>query len=111
MRISPLLFIVVFVLLCVGWVIYLEVDKRNFINSLPHAPTTEQNVRDSSKVQHLVPPAPASDEQTVTKRTTDKPPDEKFGKEQRPTENHKEYPMITIGETIQRGYLTHRKNN
>ena len=92
MRISPLLIITVFVILLIGWVIYLEIGNKNFVDNLPQAPTEEQNVHNSSKVQHLSPTTTPSDEQTVTKLITSKPPDQQSEKEQTDNEVRQEAP-------------------
>ncbi len=70
MRIVPLLLIGVLVLLCIGWVIFSEVNKNNFTNNL--SPVAKQPLRDPSKVQQHITISSSADEQTETKLTPEK---------------------------------------
>ena len=74
MRISPLLIIVIFVILIVGWSVYLEIGNRNFSNNLPGVPTEEQSPSESSEMQYSDSEAHTPEEQSVAKTITDTPP-------------------------------------
>ena len=83
MRISPLLIIVIFVILIVGWTVYLEIGNRNFSNSLPGVLTEKQRSSESSEVQHSDSREHTPEEQSVSKTITDTPSETRsFEKEQ-----------------------------
>ena len=83
MRISPLLIIVIFLILIIGWAVYLEIGNRNFSNSLPKAPIVKQSQSESSEMQHSDSREHAPEEQSVAKTITDTPPEaQSFEKEQ-----------------------------
>lgn len=83
MRISPLFIIVIFVILIVGWTVYLEIGNRNFSNSLPGVLTEKQRSSESSEVQHSDSREHTPEEQSVSKTITDTPSETRsFEKEQ-----------------------------
>ena len=83
MRISPLLIVVIFVILIVGWAVYLEIGNRSFSKSLPGLPTEEQTLGESSEIQQSDITEHTPEEQSVSKTITDTPPEARsFEKEQ-----------------------------
>ena len=83
MRISPLLIIVIFVILFIGWAVYLEIGNRNFSNNLPGVPTEKQIPGESSEMQHSNSREHTPEERSVAKTITDTPPEaQSFEKKQ-----------------------------
>ena len=86
MRVSPLLIIVIFVILIIGWTVYLEIGNRHFSNNLPGVPTEKQNLSESSEVQRSDSREHTPEEQSVAKTITDTPPKEQSFEKEQPTD-------------------------
>ncbi|MYA57397.1 hypothetical protein F4X88_13975, partial [Candidatus Poribacteria bacterium] len=93
MRISPLFIIVIFVILIVGWTVYLEIGNRNFSNSLPGVLTEKQRSSESSEVQHGDSREHTPEEQSVAKTITDTPSETRSFEKKQPT--HRRLPEVT----------------
>ena len=86
MRISPLLIIVIFVILILGWAVYLEIGNRNFSKSLPGLPTEKQRPGASPERQHSDRTEHTPEEQPVAKTITDTPPEAQSFEKKQPTD-------------------------
>lgn len=86
MRISPLLIIVIFLTLIVGWVVYLEIGNRNFSKNLPGLPTEKQSPSESSEMQYSDSREHTPEERSVAKTITGTPPEAQSFEKKQPTD-------------------------